>query len=780
MNKEIFFAYDSKSSDNKDAIKYGITEFNKHQKSYFAKTWEDLHVGGKILNSTVLSAIDDCEIFACDLSYLNHNVLFELGYAIGKGKKLLILLNPSIKNAKDNYYSSKILKNIGYDPFKDGRDLHRILQQKNKFEIFSIDKYINISDSEIETYDLLYLASAINNQASLDLSSYILGLDAKVIHNNTSEVEYQTFIWYINSIKKAKKILIHFLGRHILNDDLHNAEYSVFAGMGCGMNKKVMLIAPEPFRAPIDYSDILLEYHDSEECVAKTTKWLEQHVVKTISGGKILEEKQKEQEFNLLKLGIGYEVAEEEEDELLEYFIEIDSYKKVINRRFSIITGRKGTGKSALFIKLKDYFRNKYPDYFNIFLKPESDELIKNVELTRIYQNENTKRIFLYTVWKYVFFSNIFINICDRINAQDPATIGEDSLEGDIIRSYRSFKGLLELGPFGAMAKLYGKWNKDYNFRPETLEKIYSDIISPIRNLVIKYFDAHKFSGVNLLADNLDKTWDANSDLKLQAGLILSLLEFNEKIPHELNNIEVDTHSVLILRTDIFEYVLDLAREPDKLRIKNIEIDWSNYPQKLKDLLEMRFRYILDLDNDDNIDKIWKDYFRLNRKRIHPFDIIKEKILFRPRDIIYFVSKLFEIAVNRSHDSVLEDDLRYAINEYTNFLHSNMIAETKAQFPEIGHIIKEIKINYPFGIIEFRDLKRILKRFKYNKDSMEKFIDFLIGKNYLTAYEKKQKKVLKNFSHIDSELKKKKFFFFNKPEIFLNFILHRGKPKLIF
>ena len=90
MKKTIFFAYASGHFENIDAIKRGVIEYNGHQKSYHVRLWEDLSIDGVKISQRIFDAIDECELFACDLTYLNHNVLFELGYAIARKKSLLI------------------------------------------------------------------------------------------------------------------------------------------------------------------------------------------------------------------------------------------------------------------------------------------------------------------------------------------------------------------------------------------------------------------------------------------------------------------------------------------------------------------------------------------------------------------------------------------------------------------------------------------------------------------------------------------------------------------
>ena len=52
--------------------------------------WPEMSTSGKQLVDTILSYIDRADVFACDLTYPNPNVSFELGYAIGRFKRICI------------------------------------------------------------------------------------------------------------------------------------------------------------------------------------------------------------------------------------------------------------------------------------------------------------------------------------------------------------------------------------------------------------------------------------------------------------------------------------------------------------------------------------------------------------------------------------------------------------------------------------------------------------------------------------------------------------------
>src|SRR5450759_3041407 len=60
-----------------------------------AITWEQLRVSGKIVIQAVCNAIDTADIFCADITSLNHNVMFELGYAIAQNKRIWICYDPS-------------------------------------------------------------------------------------------------------------------------------------------------------------------------------------------------------------------------------------------------------------------------------------------------------------------------------------------------------------------------------------------------------------------------------------------------------------------------------------------------------------------------------------------------------------------------------------------------------------------------------------------------------------------------------------------------------------
>jgi len=762
--KMIFFAYEDGHQDNKDAISRAARDYNKHQKNYKIKRWEDLRVSGKVIGTEIFEQIRNCDKFACDLTYLNHNVLFELGYAISQKKILKIFLNPSIENAEKNYSDLKILKNIGYAKFLNSKEIVREFQNSTVNEkTLLIEKIIPDYEKTEAEYDVFLINIKNKNQAAIDLEDYLDIIEKKFITNNEDEISYQPFAWYLNAILKSKIILLHMVGHDKTDYKAINAEYSLYAGLAYGLGKEVLIIAPLPFRAPIDYSDILVNYSSTNDCLDKVGVWLDQRFSKIEVSLPVQAkdvDKDEIKELNLLKLGIGDGVAERDDLSSADTFVETDSYIKATQKNNALIVGRKGSGKTEIFLRLKEEFVADKNHYY-VIIKPDSDEMLSDVELTTLYSNDRSKKAFLMTVWQYVICSKIFQQIFlnkEKIGLKDKemAEIDEYYKENENIFN-NNFYGMILY-----ISKQFDKQNitKD----PSLLDKIKHRLF-PMINIINNFFEKRKYQKVTILADNLDSGWESKSDLDIQSLMLICLFEFVDGLNRQFKN-RVNIRSVIFLRKDIYNYILREVREPDKFSMDIIEINWERFPGQLKNVIDKRMLYVL--GNNENIDKIWGEYFTL-KGNIDPFDKIISLIVKRPRDAIYFISKLFESAAYNNRLSVTDDDFDYALDAYTKFLYNNLLAELKAEFPMIDDVLQALQRVYrgllsQFTSIPVDNFYKIVQPI-LSKDETDKIIKALMENNYLAAIIKKKNLVITTHEEYKRVMDEKTFKFFRKHRI---------------
>jgi len=83
----VFYGYPGRPPDLGETIEAAIAEISQGGVVDIS-SWKKLRVGGKLIIDEILTAIQQASIFACDLTYINPNVLFELGYAIARQEGL--------------------------------------------------------------------------------------------------------------------------------------------------------------------------------------------------------------------------------------------------------------------------------------------------------------------------------------------------------------------------------------------------------------------------------------------------------------------------------------------------------------------------------------------------------------------------------------------------------------------------------------------------------------------------------------------------------------------
>ena len=720
----IFFAYEgcerSKTSVNVDAIKRAQEKLSSNN-NYRIQTWEDLLISGRVLIETICEAIDECDIFACDLTFFNSNVFFELGYAIAKEKKLLLLINEKLET-KRLYYQIDILKTVGYCDFANADDIILALNKIHPDATLKDDLSIS---SKVITHNLLYINSGSNSQAELDVINFLQKTNYSLIIDDPSEVEYRIFKWYIESIHTSQSVIVHINDSLMSQAQLNNIKASLFAGISVGFSKKTVLLAPKGYEAPMDYADILISYESADDSIKRLQIWLDRNQQLPITQDK------KDREYNLLKLGLGYETAENERDVLSEYFVETSAYNDALDSKRAFFIGRKGTGKTALYIILYEEFSIDKKT-FVVDLKPESSELLDNANKCNKLIEVAKKHSFFYSIWRFIIYSKTIILIANSIDKTKYPNFSNDAIEKQIVDFYEKHSSVLEKQFFEIFESIVSKNDE------KTLKIFHENYITPLNYLIKRYIKENKYTNIKIIADNLDKTWSIENDLDVQVDMILSLVEVTSKIEKELKediNQRIDISTLFFLREDIFEYILKKSREPDKLILYKKEMDWSNFPDKLKLLLEERFRYSLELKPGKDVEYIWKEYFNLSKTKTPQdiFDSILSICLPRPRDLLVFVGYLFTSAVNNSHNKVEDMDFEYAIKGYSKFLYQNITVELKTKYPDIQNILDELHVKYE-DMIEYEKFRDALHILVNSKDYAQNLIDDFIETGYITIF----------------------------------------------
>jgi hypothetical protein len=693
-----FVAYPSSPPALSEVIEKAIARINTEGEGIVVvQGWKELSVSGKLIINEVCSAIDKSQLFICDLTYLNPNVLFELGYAIAHNKQIWITLDTSYDEAKQNYDKFSLLRGVGYAGYQNADHLTNLFFQQQPYNINAetiYSKIINSSNSmRMHQHSILYLKSRIETQASIDLSRLVKNSKIQAIVDDPHENNSQPLAWYVQNTRNSEAAIIHLLDDKRDARNPQNGKYSFVAGLALGFNNSILMLAHAKHYSPIDYSDLLYVHETSDECVLKASKWLE-----TLKGYLADEDKKLrehvrsvETKIALRNLYLGEDIAENEEYNLMEYFIETTSYKDALNVSQSMIyVGRKGSGKTANLYKISHTLDSDRRNHVCL-IKPVGYELEGVVRLLELKLARAEQGFMLESLWKFLIYTELAKSVFSEI--ENNIHGGQSKAEVEFARYVDEHRELITPDFAVRMENAINRLiaidssNSLEKQEAKVSEILHTAILSHLRELLGVVLEGKE--KVFVLIDNLDKSWIRGSDIRLLSDFLFALLSVSRIVTEEYNKARsrrkpVRLSLIVFLRSDIFSYIMRVARERDKLVYRRLE--WTD-PVLLQRIIEERF--LEALHREFLPEAVWERFFTKAVDGLLTKDYIVKKIIPRPRDMIYFCRASLAHAVNRGHHRIESEDIKQAEKEYSQYAFNSLEAETSAQLENLEELLYE-------------------------------------------------------------------------------------------
>ena len=271
-----FFAYPASGPTLKEPIREAVCKLNA-EGQITIQTWEQCNIGGKLVINTICDAIDKAELFFADLTGLNANVMFELGYAIARDKRIWLILDDSYTKQQNMFEQLKILTTVGYISCCNSQDIVSGFNKDNPIEDMENTIFRAIKPTLTpEGYDsILYLKSQHENQAAMHMSSLLQKrFPNGIIVDDPSESAVQSLTWYGNRVYGCNGLVCHFTNPKRDGAYLQTARYALICGMARGFEKPLLMLAEGEFLSPIDYRDYLEHYHTALEALGYLKEWI--------------------------------------------------------------------------------------------------------------------------------------------------------------------------------------------------------------------------------------------------------------------------------------------------------------------------------------------------------------------------------------------------------------------------------------------------------------------------------------------------------------------------
>lgn len=735
MSEKGFFAYGSQYPSSRECIEEAIIQIN-NTGEVVIKSWIDLKNAGLFIINEVLDEIDKCDFFCCDLTGLNDNVLFELGYAIAKKKPVFIINDVSHEESYKKFKELNLFSTVGYIKYSKTHDIVTGFFKERPYDPRGV-LWTDLVKSIIIEKDykaILVLNSQTETNYNLEIINQVDYFKLPKIVDDASENANLPLNWYLQKLHTVPAVLIQFSSQTRSGFELHNSKCALISGISIGLGLEVQLMAEKPYNSPLDFRDLLRKFSNRQECAEIVKDYLNNLQTKIAS--LLIREKDKidnrKKLSELQNLDFGEAIAEHESNKLYQYYVNTTHTQQLIKNEYNIVVGRKGTGKTAtLYYLFEDLIKDKRNNV--VLIKPINFEVDGLIALMEESNSEFEKGFLIETVWKYLIYSQIAKSLFDKIKEKPLFALSDNEnkyiefiqtnetvfLTDFSTRLEEQIKRLRD----NEINKIGGGNNNE--FRLKVSEILHEGVINEMKDFFGSLIQ--KNQKLIVLIDNLDKSWKNDSRLNILSKYILGLLGVSGRIFKELSYIKsiqtsISFHLTIFLRSDIFKYIQMVAREPDKMEVSRLMWDDSEI---LIRIIEERF---VELSNNKYAgSELFSKFFVDKIKNISTKQFIINCIFPRPRDLIYFCKSCKDIAVSRGHEIIQEEDVLFAYKEYSNWIFKSLLVENNILTKQMEDFMFElVGAN---NIINEEDINSYMINagiLIIGENDVEKFIDNLV------------------------------------------------------
>ena len=710
MPPQVFFGYPSRPPMRRATIREAA-EALRQTGEIDARTWEELSVTGRLIISEITAAIDRSVVSVFDVTEVNENVLFEVGYAVGSDRSIWLLRDTSFAASTRRWEKFGLFRPIGYSGYTNSDEIVRafLREQPHHRSSTILSQLTDPNLSGITSTSVFYIASPHDTNAERAIRRTLERERSSAFTLATAdptETASQPLAWYADSISASRGVVAHFTAPGRQDAEIHNARAALLSGLAVGMGRPLLMLAEDDYSTPIDYQDALYIYSIPRDAVGRVNTWLRDQRSALASAPTERPSQAFQSALKLRSLRLGFHVAEDEASTLSDYFVETRPYIDVLDGGVRLFVGRKGTGKTAVMLRAADELST---DARNVVctIKPPGYELESLLRLLRGYREKDTKGYVIESIWKFLLFSELAKAAVDHIRRQrlvvTPGSPEWELLEtvdnsGDLVtgdfavRLERAVNELLpiDVGTGVAVGRL------------AISEAMHETLLRDLREKLGRALSGrHR---VAILVDNLDKAWDRDADIPELSQFLLGLLGAMRPLASEFQRREtgrqpVTTSLAVFLRSDIYGHVSRSAREPDKLAVSRL--DWTD-PELLIRVLEERYAVAQGVSGSE----IWTRLFCSDVDGRRTRDWLLGAVLPRPRDLLYLANAAITNAVNRRHNRVESSDLRDARNSYSTYAVESVLVEGEQDMPQLDNVLYEFA-GAPVVIEGEEALKRI-------------------------------------------------------------------------
>ncbi len=681
-----FVAYPSRPPEIGRTVSAAVDHLRSQNRAVDLRTWEENDVAGRFIYEPILEEINDGHLLVADVTQLNFNVVFEIGYAIGRQKRAFLVRNRTITGSDDLIAQVGIFDTLGYQTYSSSRDLASHLASVSSV------KPITIAGNAPNTGAPVYMVVP-RDKTDPEIHTFSRVKKARLEFRTFDPEEHGRLSagGAIGHVAQSLGVITSLLPSSRKEAEVHNMRAAFVSGLAMGMNKPFLLLQGGEDPVPLDVRDLVQRYYSLNQInghiadfATEVTAGLQAQAPAVVM----------EPRTFLEQLNLGASSAENEFRELGNYYLETDEFRRVFRGEIRVVTGRKGAGKTALFVQVRDHLRSERGKVV-LDLKPEGFQLLKFKERVLDYLEEGTKAHTITAFWEYL----LLLETCYKILEQDEVW---HTRSGQLYEPYRrladAYEGddFVSEGDFGErMLILTQRIAEDFeagggtSARGQSLssgqvtELLYKHDVGRLRRQVMEYLEFK--DSLWILFDNLDKGWPPHGVTAEDVLTLRCLIEALGKIEQQLDRRDIEAHGTIFIRNDVYELLVE--NTADRGKVTQVGLDWTD-GDLLRELLRRRFVYT-GVEGNPSFGELWRQICRTHVGDEESSQYLIERCLMRPRALIDLVGYCRSHAVNLGHEKIELDDLEQGEEDFSVELLTNIGFEIRDVFPSAGDILYE-------------------------------------------------------------------------------------------
>lgn len=640
------------------------------------RTWKDFNQAGQIIFCSICKNCRFSEVVVADVTTFNFNVLFEIGYAVGLEIPVLPIRDTTYVRDRLQFDELGMLDTIGYLDFQNAEDLAVAVSER--LPGVPIPAPVGLDPRVAPLY---VLRAPIKTEGEVSLMSFLKKQSLKFKTHDPTETPRLSLQEARKAVNSCYAVIGHLLSPDRQGATVHNARCALVAGVAMACGKSVVLIQEGKASQPIDYRQIVRSYTEPsqipslvEPVIRQAIGLLQQAAVPTAKlPARFLE-----------RLDLGDVAAENEISGLRSYFVRTGQFMEAKRGNARLVTGRKGAGKTAIFYGVRDSFLDSR-SCLVMDLKPEGYQFTKLREAILATFSPGVQEHTLTALWILILLCEIAQKVSDYEFSwahRDPA---RGAAFDNLLNVYKDY-GPADSGDFSerlsrqvdTLVSRFVASGKSAS-PAELTAVLFKEDIKKLDDAVAAYLQYKQ--EVWLLVDNIDKswtTWGSTEDILI----IRTLLEATRKLQRQCEDRGVQMRALVFLRNDIHEHLVDAT--PDKGKDTVVRLDWDD-PEVFKEIV--RQRMATSSGAGGGFDEVWRAVCTPFIGTQDSFMYLLDRTLMRPRDLLTFIHRSVEVAVNRRHVRIEEVDVLQAEAAFSEDMLVALLAEVRDVNQDFGDIL---------------------------------------------------------------------------------------------